>query len=176
VHDATQLEVRPLEPGDDTSNFHCGEESPDADLQRYALSAQKSGGPRTYAAVADDGSIVGHYSLVNDSMERETAPERLAAGMGSYPIPLTLLARLAVVRHDQDAGIETDLVLHAFTQALAAAKLVGSRAVTVDALRQGFQGWYRRFGFREFGPDKEPPDLQMYVLMKNVRATLAAFG
>ena len=175
MHDATQLEVRPLEPGDDTSNFHCGEESPDADLQRFALSAQKSGGPRTYAAVADDGSIVGHYSLVNDSMERETAPERLAAGMGSYPIPLTLLARLAIVQHDRDAGVGTDLVLHAFTR-LWRSPSWWAPVPSLDALRQGFQGWYRRFGFREFGPDKEPPDLQMYVLMKNVRATLAAFG
>jgi predicted N-acetyltransferase YhbS len=109
-------------------------------------------------------------------MERETVPERLAAGIGSYPIPLTLLARLAVVQRDQDAGIGTELVLHAFTQALAAAEMVGSRAVTVDALGQGLQGWYRPFGFKEFEPDKEPPNLQMYVLMKGVRATLAAFG
>ena len=94
-------------------------------------------------------------------MERETAPERLAAGMGRYPIPLTLLARLAVVQGDQGAGIGTELVLHAFTQALAAADMVGSRAITVDALRQGLQAWYRRFGFREFHPDMEPLDLQM---------------
>ena len=80
-----QIDVRPLEPGDDTSTFHCGEESLDVSVQRYALSAQKSGGPRTYLAVADDGSIVGYYSLVNDSMERETAPG--AAGRrGAAPI------------------------------------------------------------------------------------------
>jgi len=176
VSDATQLDVRPLEPGDDTSNFHCGEESLDLYLQRYALSAQNSGGPRTYVAVAEGHSIVGYYSLVNDSMEREKAPQRLAAGMGRYPIPLTLLARLAVVRGDQGGGIGTELVLHAFTVALAAAQMVGSRGITVDVLRQGLQAWYRRFGFREFDPDMEPPDLQMYLLMKGVRGTLRAFG
>jgi hypothetical protein len=89
-------------------------------------------------------------------MERETVPERLAAGMGSYPIPLTLLARLAVVQRGQDAGIGTELVLHAFTQALAAAEMVGSRAVTVDALGQGCRVGIARSASRSSSPTRSP--------------------
>jgi GNAT superfamily N-acetyltransferase len=176
VPDAPLLAVRLLEPGDDTEKFHCGEDSLDDYLHRYALSAQRSGGPRTHVALADDGSIVGYYSLVNGSIERETAPVRLAAGMGRYAIPVTVIARLAVAGGGQRQGVGTDLVLHAFKTATSAADIVGSRAITVDALRQGLQGWYARFGFREFDPGKEPPDLHMYVLMKDVRETITRFG
>ena len=54
--------------------------------------------------------------------------------------------------------------------------MVGSRAVTVDALGKACRVGIAGSAVREFEPDKEPPDLQMYVLMKGVRATLAAFG
>lgn len=169
--------VRLLQPGDDTSAFESGEEILDEYLKRFALQMQGSGGPLTYVALSDSGGIVGYYSLVSSRIDRADPPdERLTKGMGQYPIPTTLLARLAVGKGWQGQGIGTDLILHAFVMAARTADQVGSRAIEVDVLYDGLQTFYERAGFKDVHPGRQPRDLNMYVLMKDIRRTLRDQG
>lgn len=172
--DGELLEVRLLEDNDDTSGFSSGEEALDDFFWNFARSAQKAGGPRTYVAMDGTGDIVGYYSLVSSSVERAEAPERLAAGMGAYPIPTTLLARLAVDEAHQGRGIGGDLLLHALIMASRAAESVGARAIEVDALRESLTTFYGKWGFQPLDPEHHP--LRMYLLMKDVRRTLRREG
>ena len=107
-----QPEVRLLEPDDVVDDFASGVETIDDCLARFALSMHTAGGPRTYVAVIGR-RVIGNYSLVSSSIERENAPDRLKAGMGPYPIPVQLLARMGVHRDYQGHGLGGDLLLAA---------------------------------------------------------------
>lgn len=169
--------VRLLQPGDDTAGFCSEERDLDEYLQRFALPMQLAGGPRTWVAVDATEIIIGYYSLTSSRIERANEPDmRLMRGMGGYPIPTTLLARLAVAHDRHGEGVGTDLVIHAFITAARAAEIVGSRAIEVYAVRDGLQRFYERFGFTDVYPGRQPRDLRMYVLMKDVRRTLRGQG
>lgn len=168
------FEVKLLTAKDDTSRFRCGEEQLDEYLQKYALSMNNSGGPRTRIAITEDGEIVGYYSLTSSSIEHDVAPQRLRAGMGSYRISTMLVARLAVDMRYQGHGIGSDLLLHALMIAVSVADEVGTRAVEVDALNEKVVSLYERHSFTALNPQKYP--LHLYALMKDVRKELRAHG
>jgi GNAT superfamily N-acetyltransferase len=115
----------------------------------------------------DRGVIVGYYSLVASSIERTSAPVRLAGGMGRYPIPTTLIARMAVDERRQGEGIGSGLLLHALVTSLRAAAEVGSRAVEVHAISEAAKSFYEKHGFRPIDAVHNPTDL--FLLMKDIR-------
>lgn len=162
-----------MEPDDVVDGFVSGVDTIDDYLTRFAWSMHKAGGPRTHVAVIGR-RVVGYYSLVSGSIEREDAPERLKAGMGAYPIPVQLLARMGVHQDYQGHGLGGDLLLAALLTAARAADLVGVRAVVTHPLTPGLTGFYGRYGFKTFtDPHYE---LSMYTLMKDVRRTLRDGG
>lgn len=160
--------IRLLTPNDDTSTFECGEESLDTWLKTYGLVSLQSGGAATYV-VSHQQHVVGYYSLCPYSIQTTEAPERVTHGMGAYPVPAFLLARLGVDKSLKGLGIGGDLLLDALRRSLTASRELGGRAVVVDALHQNASTFYRQYGFREF--DEEP--LRLYMLMKDIRKTLA---
>jgi GNAT superfamily N-acetyltransferase len=168
-----QPEVRLLQPDDIVDDFVSGVEKIDDYLARFALSMNRAGGPRTHVAVIGR-RVVGYYSLVSSSIEREDIPERLKAGMGPYPIPAQLLARMGVHEDYQGHGLGGDLLLAALLTAARAAELVGVRAVVTHPLNRGLAGFYGRYGFKTFNDPNY--DLAMYTLMKDVRRTLRDGG
>ena len=71
------------------------------------------------------------------------------------PIPVILLGQLAVDLDCQGRGLGGDLIVDASRRALAAADLIGARAVIVQALDERAGNFCERFGFRAF-PEREP--------------------
>ena len=78
-------------------SFGCGAEPLDTYLRRFALASQSAGAAQAYVAVAEE-RVVGYYSLTTGSVEYAGSPERLRKGLTRYPVPVILLARLAVDR------------------------------------------------------------------------------
>src|SRR5215467_10543336 len=76
-------------------DFDCGEESLNRYLRQYASQHQKKNIGRVYVAVEkDDRRVLGYYTLANGSVEFQSVPQ--AKGLPrEYPIPVTLLGRLA---------------------------------------------------------------------------------
>ena len=77
------------------ARFDCGKPALNDWLVRHARQAQSSGSSRTFV-VSDGDEIVGYFSLAVGQVNSIEAPMRIRKGMGQYPIPVVLLARLAI--------------------------------------------------------------------------------
>jgi predicted N-acetyltransferase YhbS len=128
---------------------------------------QASGDSRTYV-VHRRLAVVGYYSLAPGSVLRKEATVR-ASTSSPEPIPIVLLARLAVDQREQGQGLGSALLKDALQRAYAGAEIIGGRAILVHAIDAEAAAFYRRFGF-ESCPGLE---LHLMLLMKDVRASLS---
>jgi GNAT superfamily N-acetyltransferase len=150
-------------------SFDCGNEALNHYLRRFALTNTASGTSRTYVTLHSEELVVaGYYSLAAGSVEKATVPERVAKGVPNHPIPVVLLARLAVDRRFQGQGIGKALLRDALMRSLAAAKVVGVRAILVHAKDDQAARYYSHFGFV---PSPTDP-LHLLLLIKDLRRTL----
>lgn len=90
--------------------------------------------------------VVGYYALAMGSIGHAGAPSRLRRGQPD-PVPVLLLARLAVDRSEQGHGLGADLLRDALLRALAGARHYGARAFVVDANDERAQAFYQHHGF-----------------------------
>ena len=155
----------PIAKEHDTSSFDCGAEPLNEYLRRYALANHQNRSSRTYVALRT-GRVSGYYTLANGSVSRDEVPPRVAHGLGRYPIPITLLARLAVDNSEKGKGLGRGLLKDAVLRAYQVSELVGSRAIVTHAKDESAKMFYERFQFAQ-SPINE---FHMYLLMKDVRA------
>lgn len=148
-------------------NFECGEPQLDLFLVRYAFMAQQAGGSTTYVGL-NDATIIGFYSLVFGDIDHSKASSRLTKGLAQHPVPLMVLARLAVHRSWQGRGIGAALLHDAMRRTVQAAEIGGLRALAAHAKDQQAAAFYAHFGFE---PSPTDP-LHMFVMLKDVRRML----
>ena len=156
--------IRKLAVGDATDAFQCGQIALDHYLQRYAWANQKANSAQTYVALVDD-VIVGYYSLSVAGVDWVNAPNRISKGLARHPVPVMLLARLAVRMDWQGKGIGKALLKDALVRTLQAAGIAGIRAILVQAKDESARQWYLRWGF-EPSPTNS---LHLFLLMKDIR-------
>lgn len=156
--------IEKLQQGHAVEAFDCGNQDRNRFLQQYALPNQNSRASTTYVALADR-TVIGYYALAVGSVEYEKAPERVAKGLAHHPIPVMLLARLAVDRQWQNKGIGSGLLKDAVMRTLQAADIVGIRALVVHAKDNNAKEFYQRF---DFLPSPSDP-LHLLILLKDVR-------
>ena len=125
-------EPEPLDERHEISEFHSGVSSIDKWLRSKAHLNGAKGGARTYV-VCEGERVVGFYSLAASSVERRRLSSRVARNMPE-PVPVILLGQLAVDARYQGLGLGSDLMVNAGRRSLAAADLIGARAVVVRAL------------------------------------------
>ena len=145
--------------------FDCGQEALNRFLARYAYQNQQAEASQTYVGLVDD-EVVGFYTLVVAQVEYDDAPQRLAKGLAKHPIPLMLLARLAVAASWQGRGVGSGLLKDAMLRTLQAADIAGIRAMAVHAKDDDARAFYERFGFTMAPTDP----YHLFVLLKEVRA------
>ena len=141
-----------LAPPHDVSRFDCGVPGINAWLQRKARLNEAKGGARTYVVCAQD-RVIAYYSLAASSVERRRVSSRVGRSMPE-PIPVILLGQLAVDSDYQGRGLGADLLFDAGRRALAAADVIGARAVVVQALDEQVAGFYQQHGFTRFSDDE----------------------
>jgi GNAT superfamily N-acetyltransferase len=101
--------------------------------------------------------------------QHRDAPDRVRKGVPPhFPIPVALVARLAVATSHQGQGLGSDLLRDSLRRILAASDHVGIRAVLVHAIDEGAADFYRRLGFEAATPD----GLTLMVPLTAVRAAL----
>ena len=135
----------PLTSAHDISDFFCGEPSLDDWLRQRALKNETSGATRTYVVCSGD-TVVGYYSLAVGSIEHQFTPGNIKRNM-PQPIPVMILARLAVDRRYAGQDIGTGMLRDALLRTLQAADIAGIRALLVHALNEKAATFYRERGF-----------------------------
>jgi GNAT superfamily N-acetyltransferase len=149
--------------------FSCGAESLDRWLRAYSGQSQHRDAARTFVTTEPDGTVAGYYTLAAAQVEHARATAGVRRGLSQhFPIPVALLARLAVATPHQGAGLGRSLLLDALQRVLRASDELAIRAVTVDALDERAASFYLTFGF-------EPTDLAPNTLMiplQTIRQTL----
>lgn len=150
-----------------TETFDCGAEPLNRFLIRFALQNQQSGASLTYVALSDD-VLVGYYTLVVGQVEYDAAPQRLTKGLARYPVPIMLLARLAVATSWQGKALGAGLLKDAMKRTLHAAEIAGIRAFAVHAKDDHARAFYEHF---DFVPSPSDPH-HLFRLLKDIRALL----
>lgn len=145
-------------------SFDCGRDELNRYLVRYAWQNQQAGAAQTYVGLVDD-TPVGYYTLAVGHVLREEAPERLRKGLARHPVPIMLLARLAIDRRWQGQGIGKALLKDAMLRTLQAADIAGIRALAVHAKDEAARTFYERF---DFVPSPTDP-MHLFALLKDVR-------
>ena len=157
----------PLTASHDTPLFDCGKAPLNEFLQRYALVNQANGSARTFVSLSE-GQISGYYSLAAASAEHLAEPLRISKGLARHPIPMLLLARLAVDLKAQGQGLGRSLLQSALGKYLQASEVIGSRALMVHTIDEAAIGFYQSYGF-----EPSPVDAtHLYLLTKDIRKTL----
>jgi GNAT superfamily N-acetyltransferase len=132
----------------DVAHFACGQESLDRWLQRYAGQGERRNATRTFVATDEQGAARGYYTLVAGQLEHAEATETVRKGLSHhFPIPVAILARLAVDERSQGQGLGVRLLDDALERVCRAAQEVAVRAVVVHAIDDAAAGFYKRFGF-----------------------------
>ena len=144
--------------------FTCGRPQLDRFLIRHALQAQQANSSQTYVAVTD-GEVVGFYTIVAGEVSHAQAPERVVKGMPRHPIPLLVLARLAVHTKAQGRGLGAGLLLDALGRTLQVADMIGVRALAVHAKDEQASAFYRHFGFTPSPTDAR----HLFMIIKDIR-------
>lgn len=147
--------------------FDCGQADLNNWLLKYALQNQGANAAQTYVGLVN-GVIAGYYSLAVGQVEYADASERLKKGLARHPVPIMLLARLAVHKDWQGKGIGRALLKDAVLRTLQAADIAGIRALVVHAKDERARHYYEQFDFVASPTDP----LHLFVLLKDIRKNL----
>ncbi len=156
--------IRKIERQHAVEHFDCGNAGLNRFLSRFALGNQTAGSAQTYVALADE-QVVGYYSLAVSAVAPTDAPARITKGLARHPVPVMLLARLAVDVSMKGKGLGAALLHDALARTLQAADIAGIRAVIVHAKDDAARRFYEHFDF-----DPSPTDpYHLYLLIKDLR-------
>jgi GNAT superfamily N-acetyltransferase len=147
--------------------FDCGKESLNRFLLRNALQSQQANASQTYLALAGD-RVIGYHTLVVGDVAPADVPERVKKGLAAHPVPIMLLARLAVSQDWKGRGLGSALLKDALLRTLQAADIAGIRAMAVHAKDDDARTFYIHF---DFLPSPSDP-LHLFMLLKDIRALL----
>lgn len=161
---ADPLRIEKLRSDHPVAGFDCGQEELNRFLTRYAVANQLAGAAQTYIALSGE-TVVGYDSLAVGEVAYDDAPDRLSKGLARHPVPIMLLARLAVSRGSQGQGIGAGLLKDASLRTLQAADIAGIRALAVHAKDENARRFYEHFGFIPSPTDA----LHLYLLVKDIK-------
>jgi predicted N-acetyltransferase YhbS len=138
---------QPLTADHQLNTFNCGETSLDEWLKRRALLNQSNGASRTFVVVDESQLVMGYYALAAGAVHHQDATRSIRQNMPD-PIPVMVLARLAVDIRTQGMQLGAGLLRDAVERSLAVAKNTGVRALLVHALHERAKQFYLYFGFQ----------------------------
>jgi len=158
----------PLATSHEVSEFSCGKPSLDRWLKTRALSNQEKGFTAVLV-VHEANRVIGYYGLAPTAILPSTLPRSIRTAQPPNPVPCLLLGQLATDQNWIGKGIGTGLLKHALQRCVAAANLVGGRALIVNAVDIEAAGFWARRGFI---PSKDDP----LVLFRSIADIAASIG
>ena len=141
--------------------FACGEASLDEWLKRRAMANQLNGASRTFVVANPVRCVYGYYALAAGGVSHRIVSSALRRNMPD-PVPVLVLARLAVDQKAQGIKLGAALLQDAVNRAIAVAQNAGVRALVVHALHERAKLFYEHYGF-------QPSPLDAMVLMLRLK-------
>lgn len=137
----------------DRKSFDCGQEELNAFLSSSAARHREAGISRTMVLPEEGGDgecveICAYYTLSHTEIKRDLLPDTLAKKLPRYPIPVILIAQLAVHAKLQGQGLGKTTLICALEHAFRINHHLPSYAVVVDALDEQVQAFYEQYGFQ----------------------------
>jgi GNAT superfamily N-acetyltransferase len=155
----------------DTSEFDCGSEAQTTWLRKHALQAHRTDSSKVRVVTRiGDARVIGYYALAAGSVEVANAPARVAKGMARYPVPVVILARLGVDRSEQGHGLGRALLKDVLLRVVAAAEVIGARALLIHCEEEAARAFYQHLG--EFEDSPTDP-LHLSLLMSDLQRSLS---
>jgi len=145
------------------AEFDCGNRELNRFLKKHAFINQLSGNSTTYVS-CHAGKVAGFYTITLASISHKQAPKKVVEGQPRYPIPVILLARLAVDSQHQGTGLGKGLLKDAILRATMVADIAGCRAFLVHAKDDQARAWYEQFGLE---PSPTDP-LHLLISLKDL--------
>jgi len=127
--------------------FNCGEPTLDDWLRRRALTNHLNGASRTFVVVDPDQCVLGYYALAAGAVAHQDATSAVRRNMPD-PVPVMVLARLAVDARVQGIKLGAGLLQDAVTRVRSVAENAGVRALLVHALNERAKQFYEYYGFQ----------------------------
>lgn len=159
--------VEPLAKEHERGEFTCGKGPLDSFLRTLVSQYEKRRLGRTYVAVRPGGKrVLGYYTLASGAVSFENVPAEATRKLPRHPVPVILLARLAVDQSTQGQGLGGFLVADALRRCLSLAGQLGVHAVEVDAIDDQAKVFSQRYGFAPLLDDPLPLFLPMATVEK----------
>jgi GNAT superfamily N-acetyltransferase len=137
----------------DRDSFASGKNALDDFLKTKAARHMKAGISRTLVLsesapqASDKSRICAFFTIAPGSITRNNLPEQLAKRLPHYPVPVFLIAQLAVHRDLQGQGLGKITLIKALEKLAAIHQQMHAHAVIVDCIDEEAAGFYRQFGF-----------------------------
>ncbi len=157
---------QPLTDAHEVTDFNSGVASLDDWLKRRARANQASGASRTFV-LCEGQKVIGYYALASGGVTIGAAPGRFRRNMPD-PIPVVILARLAIDRAHQGKKLGRALFRDAALRVAQAADAIGIRGIVVHAISEDAKAFYIALGF-----DPSPLDpMTLMITLADLRAAL----
>ena len=137
---------QPLAAEHRVDDFSCAEPSLDEWLRRRALVNQMTGASRTFVVTNELGQVLAYYALAAGAVSHQESPGNIRRNMPD-PVPVMVLARLAVDQRLQGRQIGGAMLKDALQRAVSVAQNIGVRALLVHAINERARLFYRHYGF-----------------------------
>ncbi|QBR83786.1 GNAT family N-acetyltransferase [Legionella israelensis] len=167
---AFSQEFEPLDPKRHAiKEFDCGIDEMNKFLKKFAQKHAKQGISKTMVLTtnehfSDKKEIAVYYTLSASTVKRKDIP---STSLPTYPIPVTMLARLAVNQKFQGKKLGTKSLIYALRHAVKLNDLgLSTHGLILDALDDNALKFYQKFDF--FHPLPGNP-LRLFVSMTELR-------
>ncbi|MDR6982843.1 putative N-acetyltransferase YhbS [Rheinheimera pacifica] len=138
---------QPLTVNHQLDSFSCGETELDNWLKRRAMANQLRGASRTFVVTDRQNTVLGYYALAAGAVALRAASANVHRNMPD-PLPVLVLARLAVDTRAQGMKVGAGLLQDAVQRAVNVSQNTGVRALLVHALHEQGKGFYEYYGFQ----------------------------
>ncbi|AIS58211.1 GNAT family N-acetyltransferase (plasmid) [Vibrio coralliilyticus] len=156
----------------DRSSFDCGESELNTFIKTLAAKHMQAGISRTMVLPSSQlllnrkYAICAFYSVAPSSISRESLPAKLAKTLPRYPIPVFLLAQLAVHKEFHGSGLGKISLIRALKYLWGVNHHMRAYAIVVDCLTDSAQAFYTKFGFEVLC--EHNGRIRMFLPMKTV--------
>ena len=140
-------EPAPLASAHELDEFECGEPVLDEWLKRRAMANQLSGATRTFVVADQDRRVYGYYAMAAGAVSHKLVSSAVRRNMPD-PIPVMVLARLAVDTRAQGIKLGASMLRDAVNRAVAVSENAGVRALLVHALHDRAKQFFEHYGFQ----------------------------